>query len=150
MSIARTRIRAYEVAYCHSRNRQTEMRNRAALDACLDARIWTSTVHCGRMAMGPGPGLQSASLLLLASMLGAPHGTVAGCTDALGCSLNGQCRPGPGAPHARGGQTAPARGMASGSCVCSPGWAGPECELLDLGPAPPGGAYGFHPNISAW
>ena len=53
------------------------------------------------------------------------------CNDDIGCSLNGVC-------------------TKSGSCECDQGWYGTECELLDLSPAPPGGAYGYTPNISSW
>eukprot|EP01043_Picozoa_sp_COSAG02_P040350 COSAG02_NODE_3259_length_7079_cov_30.942693_3_plen_381_part_00 len=52
------------------------------------------------------------------------------CTSDLGCSLNGEC--------------------AGDSCTCFDGWHGDECELLSLGPAPLGGAYGYKPNSSSW
>ena len=67
------------------------------------------------------------SLLLPAS---ASAAAPAPCTSDLGCSLNGNC--------------------AAGRCECFPGWRGAECELLALAPAPPGGAYGYSPNISSW
>ena len=54
----------------------------------------------------------------------------AACNTDMDCSLNGKC--------------------SAGACVCSKGWHGVECELLSLAPAPPGGAYGFSPNISSW
>eukprot|EP00729_Bicosta_minor_P002530 gene2530-9423_t len=48
----------------------------------------------------------------------------------MDCSLNGQC--------------------SGSSCVCDAGWVGPQCALLNLGLAPPGGAYGYSPNVSSW
>ena len=65
--------------------------------------------------------------VLVAGLLTA---AVRSCTNNLECSLNGEC--------------------SRGRCNCSIGWRGEECELLDLTPAPPGGAYGYSPNISSW
>ena len=72
-----------------------------------------------------------AALLALCVSLALLVGDAsAACTSDIGCSLNGEC--------------------SGGSCKCYAGWHGAECELLSLGPAPPGGAYGYAPNISAW
>eukprot|EP01051_Picozoa_sp_SAG22_P001556 SAG22_NODE_62_length_23371_cov_84.500602_22_plen_225_part_00 len=68
---------------------------------------------------------------LALALAAAPTPAAAACTSALGCSLNGEC-------------------TAAGACRCDSGWHGAECELLSLGPAPPGGAYGYSPNISSW
>eukprot|EP01051_Picozoa_sp_SAG22_P006500 SAG22_NODE_428_length_10591_cov_8.858178_3_plen_340_part_00 len=55
---------------------------------------------------------------------------ILGCTDDLGCELNGLC--------------------VSAKCVCDPGWTGPTCGTLDVLPAPVRGAYPLHrPNASA-
>jgi hypothetical protein len=67
------------------------------------------------------------ALLLASAVLGSAAAT---CSSDLGCSLNGACT--------------------AGSCACDPGWSGAECELLALAPSPPGGAYGYAPNISSW
>lgn len=53
------------------------------------------------------------------------------CTSDESCSLNGVCE-------------------ASGACRCDAGWRGDACGVLNLVAAPPGGAYGFSPNISSW
>ena len=45
----------------------------------------------------------------------------------LDCSLNGVC-------------------TSNASCVCDPGWIGANCSRLNLGPAPPGGAFGVAPS----
>ena len=68
--------------------------------------------------------------MLLVLLCCAADAAGAACRTDLDCSLNGVC--------------------AAGSCACDGGWRGAGCELLDLRPAPPGGAYGFAPNISAW
>ena len=47
----------------------------------------------------------------------------AGCSTDMDCSLNGLCQ--------------------SGACACDKGWGGTDCGVLNLGPAPPGGAYGY-------
>ena len=46
-----------------------------------------------------------------------------GCIIDMDCSLNGLCQ--------------------SGACACDKGWGGTDCGVLNLGPAPPGGAYGY-------
>jgi hypothetical protein len=104
---------------------------------CVVCGVWCVVcgVWCGRGArLLPGcaitatAGLMPVSLRVL--LLSALAWAAQACTTDLSCSLNGKC-------------------LAS-ACVCAPGWHGTECELLSLGPAPPGGAYGYDPNISAW
>jgi len=38
----------------------------------------------------------------------------------------------------------------NGNCVCDAGWVGPQCTNISFNPAPPGGAYGYSPNVTAW
>jgi hypothetical protein len=62
-----------------------------------------------------------ALTVLLSATAAAPPPP--GCVIDLDCSLNGVC--------------------SSGLCACDPGWGGSACELLVLGAAPAGGAYGY-------
>jgi hypothetical protein len=52
-------------------------------------------------------------------VLGACPVSKIACTEEWHCSLNGRCD------------------IASGQCVCDPGWKGPQCATLDLLPAKP-------------
>ena len=65
-------------------------------------------------------------MAVLAAGRGRGQGVhVGGCSTGLDCSLNGVC---------------PSTG--GGSCVCDPGWSGPQCATLALGPvAPSQGKY---------
>ena len=52
------------------------------------------------------------------------------CTTAMNCSLNGLCK--------------------SGRCMCDAPWSGIRCGVVNVAAAAPGGAYGWHPNVSSW
>lgn len=56
------------------------------------------------------------------------------CVSDHDCSLNGQC----------------AGAIGSRSCLCHAPWTGFACELISVGLAEPGGAYGYSPNITSW
>ena len=69
---------------------------------------------------------------LLALVIGVAIVAASGCSDDLGCSLNGVCQ--------------------DGACVCAAPWDGPACDVLQILPSPVGGAaiYGVAPNVTSW
>ena len=69
-----------------------------------------------------------------ASLLLPLVATAAPCRDAAGCGLNGDCSP----DERRSG------------CVCDPGWAGENCCVLDLAPAPTQARQAYMVNTSSW
>lgn len=74
-------------------------------------------------------GRKSFFLTLLCVLL-CFEGVFGACKTNVDCYENGVC--------------------SNGNCNCDRGWTGPQCQNMSFGAAPPGGAYGYSPNVTAW
>ena len=72
----------------------------------------------------------SAVTLVAVAVVPAPWQPRVPCVDSTDCANLGVCD--------------------KGRCSCDKGWTGPQCQTLDLLPAPNVAAYGADPNISSW
>jgi hypothetical protein len=113
----------------------------------LCAAKCSATAACVAFEVFSGDAHANASCYTFQGALDPPFTAAAGCTACVNasfapaarcatdkdCSLNGVCGP-------------------SGGCACDPGWHGGACELLALGAAPAGGAYGFGApfGVTSW